>query len=109
MRWHGTMEVDDLWVGEMVGVEVEGRELFLVNLDGDVRAYKDVCPHEHNPLSDGELEGSTLTCAYHVWTFNCDTGKGINPATSCLYYVPVRVENGWIEIGIPEEEEEPHE
>ncbi len=52
--------------------EVDGIALFL---DGD-RAYAvdAACPHEGNPLVDGDLAGCVLTCAYHLWRFDLETG-----------------------------------
>jgi hypothetical protein len=30
VQWHGVMAVDDLWVGEMVGIEVEGEQIVIL-------------------------------------------------------------------------------
>ena len=50
-----------------------------VFLDGQ-RAYAldAACPHEGNPLVHGDLAGGVLTCAYHLWRFDIETG-------ACLY------------------------
>ena len=32
------------------------------------------CPHEGNPLVEGELLGTTLVCAFHGWRFDLETG-----------------------------------
>lgn len=100
MRWVEVMLEEELWSGEMVGVEAEGVRLILTNVEGQVRAYEDRCPHEMNPLSDGELEGPKLTCTYHLWEFDAATGRGINPASSRLKDYPVRIENDRIFVGL---------
>ena len=41
---------------------------------GRPRAFKDVCIHRGTPLSLGWVDGDTLVCAYHGWTYDC-TGK----------------------------------
>ena len=92
--------LDDVWSGEMVRVEVEGRQILLVNIEGQVRAYLDACPHQRTPLSLGILRGRTLTCATHQWEFDVRSGKGINPADTCLEPLDVRLENGDILLDV---------
>jgi toluene monooxygenase system ferredoxin subunit len=84
----------DLWSGEMTSLKVEGRQILLVNIEGEIRAYHDACPHKRMPLSLGTLRGRTLTCATHQWEFDVHSGKGINPAAACLEPLDVRLENG---------------
>ncbi len=44
--------------------------------DGVVHALHDRCPHRGVPLSLGTEEfPSTISCAYHGWTFNLDDGE----------------------------------
>lgn len=102
VRWHEVMPADELWVGDLVGVRVAGRRILLLNVEEQVRAYEDACPHKATPLSEGDLDGDVLTCSTHLWEFNAVTGRGINPETSRLQAFPVRVEEGMIHVGIPE-------
>ena len=102
MRWYEVMPFDDLWIGEMLGVEVAGVKVLLLNVEDEVRAYLDRCPHRASALSEGNLDGLTLTCATHLWEFNAVTGMGINPESSRLIGFPVRIEDGMIYVEIPE-------
>jgi toluene monooxygenase system ferredoxin subunit len=102
MQRHEIMPFDDLWIGEMVGVEVAGVKVLLLNVEDEIRAYLDRCPHRASLLSEGNLEGLTLTCATHLWEFNALSGRGINPESSQLIRFPVRIENGMIYVEIPE-------
>ena len=102
MQWYEIMPFDDLWIGEMLGVEVGGVKVLLLNVEDEVRAYLDRCPHRASVLSEGNLEGLTLTCATHLWEFNALTGRGINPESSQLIRFPVRIENGMIYVEVPE-------
>jgi toluene monooxygenase system ferredoxin subunit len=79
-RWRETMNIDDLWEGDMTAVTVNGETVLLVNLDGTVLAYSNRCPHQASALDEGDLDGDTLTCAKHLWEFNAATGCGINPS-----------------------------
>jgi toluene monooxygenase system ferredoxin subunit len=78
-RWRDTINIDDLWEGDMTAVTVDGQAVLLVNLDGTVLAYSNRCPHQASALDEGDLDGQTLTCAKHLWEFNVATGRGINP------------------------------
>jgi nitrite reductase/ring-hydroxylating ferredoxin subunit len=65
-------------------VTLDGRELALFLVDGRVHAFENRCPHEGNPLSEGEIAGPTLTCVFHNWRFDLETGAclfGDLPAT----------------------------
>jgi toluene monooxygenase system ferredoxin subunit len=104
MQWYEIMPADDLWIGEMRGVEVGGVKVLLVNVEDQVRAYLDRCPHRASRLSEGDLDGSKLTCATHLWEFDALSGLGINPQTSELVRFPVRIQNGSIYVAVPEPE-----
>jgi toluene monooxygenase system ferredoxin subunit len=90
--WRVVATVEDVWEGELKGVDVDGKAVVLVNVGGEVRAYDDRCPHSGTPLSQGRLNGETLTCSAHEWVFDCRAGRGINPASARLRGIPVRVE-----------------
>ncbi|MEV1296103.1 Rieske 2Fe-2S domain-containing protein [Pseudonocardia sp. NPDC049635] len=101
-QWHAAIELDDLWEGEMEGVEVGGTGVLLVNVDGEVHAYRNRCPHQAWPLDEGDLDDDgVLTCTRHLWEFDARTGAGINPDNCALSRYPTRVEDGtvYVEIG----------
>ena len=92
VRWRETINLDDLWEGDMTSVTVEGEDVLLINLDGQVHAYANECPHQAGPLDEGDLDGETLTCSRHLWEFNAGTGCGINPSTARLKAFGCKVE-----------------
>ena len=55
-RWRDTINVDDLWEGDMTAVTVDGEAVLLVNIDGTVRAYSNRCPHQASALDEGNLD-----------------------------------------------------
>lgn len=77
----------------MMGLEVEGTSILLVNMDGHIYAYADACPHQKSRLSEGDLTGNTLRCARHHWEFDVCTGRGINPRNACLRIFPIALES----------------
>jgi toluene monooxygenase system ferredoxin subunit len=99
-RWCEVSTLDDLWEGEMLAVTVDGVDLLLCGVEGQVVAFEDLCPHQAHPLSKGNLDGSILTCAAHEWSFDAGTGHGINPATACLRSYPVRLDGATILVDL---------
>lgn len=98
--WRLASTLDDLWEGEMAGVHLGTVDVLLCNVDGEVFAYEDRCPHLANPLSKGVLDGGVLTCAAHEWTFDVRTGTGVNPASACLRRYPVRLDGEHVFVGM---------
>lgn len=47
-----------------------GEPWVVVRLDGELRAFRDRCPHRRAPLSLGRSDGMALTCGYHGWRFD---------------------------------------
>ncbi|HEY4017182.1 MAG TPA: Rieske 2Fe-2S domain-containing protein [Pseudonocardiaceae bacterium] len=100
-HWREAMALADLWEGEMEGVEIDGTQVLLVNIDGVVRAYRNRCPHQAWALSEGDFDGEQITCARHMWMFDALSGKGVNPDTCQLNPFPCRVsEDGWIMVDL---------
>lgn len=101
LEWIAVASLDDLWVGEMINVQVGDEHILLVRLTSDdIRAYQGHCPHQKSILADGELEGHTLTCAAHLWQFNLCTGKGVNPEGCHLNRHESKVQDSTIFVGM---------
>jgi len=102
-RWRDTrVTLDDLWEGDMTSVTIEGQDVLLINVAGQVRAYTNQCPHQDGPLADGDFDGQTLTCLRHLWEFDASTGCGINPANAQLKVFGCKVDESgaiWVDIG----------
>ncbi|WP_338051314.1 Rieske (2Fe-2S) protein [Pseudonocardia acidicola] len=102
--WLFAGTLDDVWEGEMCAVDLDGAEVLLCNLDGELFAYEDRCPHLANPLSQGDLSEGVLTCAAHEWQFDARSGHGVNPASVCLHRYPLRLDGDRIFVGVGEDE-----
>lgn len=100
MTFKPALRQDDLWIGEMAGVTVDGHPVLLVNVEGTVCAYEDRCRHLAHPLSLGSLTGNRLVCAAHEWEYDACTGRGINPAGVTLRCYEVRVASGEILVDL---------
>ena len=71
----------DLPPGTAKAVEIGGKAIALYNVDGNVFATTNVCPHRGGPLGEGELEAEVVTCPWHGFQYNVKTGTCLtNPA-----------------------------
>jgi toluene monooxygenase system ferredoxin subunit len=102
MSFREVSKESELWVGELRQVRVDGRPVLLLRTDAGVFAYEDRCPHLGVPLSQGALQGSTLTCAAHHYQYDACTGRGINPRNVSLSAYPVRCHAGAILVELAE-------
>ncbi|HZC61807.1 MAG TPA: Rieske 2Fe-2S domain-containing protein [Streptosporangiaceae bacterium] len=101
-QWRETINLDELWEGDMTSVTVEGEDVLLMNVGGEVRAYANTCPHQAGPLDEGDFDGETLVCSRHLWEFDAATGCGINPDNARLTVFGCKVgEDGiiWVDVG----------
>jgi len=85
----------------MRAVRVGTIQLVMCNVEGQVFAYDDRCPHLANRLSEGNFDGRLITCAAHEWVFDARGGGGVNPAQAQLNRYPVRVVGDaiFVEVG----------
>ncbi|KAF3363364.1 Uncharacterized protein PHSC3_000052 [Chlamydiales bacterium STE3] len=71
--------VEDVPVGKSLKVSLsEGNEIALFNIKGLIFALDNACPHMGGPLAEGEIDGSCITCPWHGWQFNIESGMNIS-------------------------------
>lgn len=61
--------------GALAEVFVDGEPYALCNVEGEIYAISGRCPHRNGPLAQGALDGITVTCPWHAWSFDCRTGR----------------------------------
>jgi 3-phenylpropionate/trans-cinnamate dioxygenase ferredoxin subunit len=74
-------------VGALTAVEVAGVRIAIANVDGAYHAFGDTCTHEQCSLAEGDLAGTTVTCACHGAEFDVRTGAVLAPPAR----IPVKV------------------
>ncbi len=75
-------EPKDVPPGTAKAVEAKGRRIALFNIDGTYYAIDDTCTHRGGPLSEGAVEGTTVTCPWHGATYDVTTGNVLGPPAS---------------------------
>jgi nitrite reductase (NADH) small subunit len=67
--------VADVAPGTGKAVMIGDREIALFHVDDGFYALDNTCPHQGGPLCEGWIEGKTVTCPWHAWTFFLESGK----------------------------------
>jgi nitrite reductase/ring-hydroxylating ferredoxin subunit len=70
-------QVDDFSLpeeGELVAVAVDGTDVAVAVLDGQLHAFDDTCPHAGCSLTEGGLEDQSVVCPCHFARFDITTG-----------------------------------
>ncbi len=68
-------KTSDITPGKMIKASVDGRDILVANIDGKYYATDDSCTHSGSSLSEGKLDGCTITCGWHGAQFDCKTGS----------------------------------
>ena len=72
-------------------VDFAGRALRVVEVDGVLVAHSAVCPHWLGPLDDAPVEDGCITCPWHGYRFDVQSGRSAGEHSLRLARAP-RVE-----------------
>jgi nitrite reductase/ring-hydroxylating ferredoxin subunit len=65
--------------GEMTSCTVDGTDVLICRVKGELYALEDLCSHADTILSDGFLHGYTITCSLHGAQFDVRDGHHMGP------------------------------
>ena len=93
-NWLDAAALADVSEGDVIAVQVAGKEIALYEVDGKVFATDNLCTHGHARLSDGFLEGHEIECPLHQGRFDVCSGKALcAPLVENIRTYAVRIEN----------------
>ena len=92
--------LDQVPTGKARVVCVGGNSVALFNVDGEIHALDDSCPHAGSSLAAGKLGGAVVACRGHGLRFDVRTGRMRGVDGFCVKSYPVRVVDGEIAVGI---------
>lgn len=81
---------DELAPGQRKLVFVDGRSVVLFNIEGELHAIENSCPHNGASLAGGQMEGRLLRCPAHGLRFDVATGCMPGKGGLSLATFPVR-------------------
>ncbi|MCH2103837.1 MAG: Rieske (2Fe-2S) protein [Planctomycetes bacterium] len=85
-------------------LEVGGVQLAVFLHEGSVRVLDGVCPHQGALLGDGVISRGEVTCPFHGWHFDLETGASGDGLEECVAVYESRVSDaGLVEVFAPSE------
>ena len=97
----------DLGIGKRARVQANGSHIALFNVDGQVYAIDDSCPHQGSSLCGGRLDGRVIQCLAHGLRFDLHSGYLLNSTQVKVNNYPVEIIDGQAFIVIVPEEAAP--
>ncbi len=87
---------DELKNRSPMGAVVNGLNVVVVRADEELFAFENNCPHQHfSLLHQGRVQGCTITCPMHGWTFDMRSGASTS-GNGRLKNLEVKNSDGWI-------------
>ena len=91
----------DVPPGQATVFTVERQRIALFNVEGTYYAIGDTCTHRFGPLSEGDVQGTKVTCPWHGAAFDLKTGAALGlPAQKGVPNYRVVIEGGDVKIEI---------
>jgi nitrite reductase/ring-hydroxylating ferredoxin subunit/DMSO/TMAO reductase YedYZ heme-binding membrane subunit len=73
---------------------LSGERVAVFRYDGKVAAVSNVCQHQNGPLGEGKVVDGCITCPWHGFQYDPESGKSPPPFTEEIPTFRVRVEAG---------------
>ena len=92
-------ETHEIPKDKMKVFKVEDHDILIVNVEGELHAFENRCPHMGYPLYFGRLEGKVVTCGFHYAKFDITTGKSLASVTDKpLKKFKIRIQNSLVQV-----------
>ena len=95
------MSAADLPSGQSAEVVAEGRIFAVYNVDGTFHVLDGICPHAGGPLGKGTLNGNIVTCPWHGWQFDVESGQHCLNDTLCQTRFDAELIDGNVCVRLP--------
>jgi nitrite reductase/ring-hydroxylating ferredoxin subunit/DMSO/TMAO reductase YedYZ heme-binding membrane subunit len=73
---------------------LSGERVAIFKYDGKISAVSNVCQHQNGPLGEGKIVYGCITCPWHGYQYQPDTGASPPPFVEKVPTFNVRVNNG---------------
>ena len=118
MAEHNAGPLSDFPPGSHKVVQLGRIAVGIFNVDGELHALPNVCPHQFGPLCEGRVNGTTacpaatdwqfawardgeiVTCPWHGIEFDIATGVSLVTSRLRVRTYPVRVEDGEVVLTV---------
>ena len=94
-------KASDVPLGAMKVFDIDGYDVAVANVGGELRAFQDECTHQTCSLGEGDIEGERVICVCHNAEFDTRTGEPqAGPATVPVPVFQVRLEGDDIQVAL---------
>lgn len=99
--WLDVCPVADLDVGSTKVVYLEGKQVGVFNINGEIYAINNRCTHARGPLTEGEINPAdcSVVCPWHYGKYDIRTGQAIDGLVNKpveTYQVEIRDDVIWV-------------
>jgi nitrite reductase/ring-hydroxylating ferredoxin subunit/alkylhydroperoxidase/carboxymuconolactone decarboxylase family protein YurZ len=94
------IDLADLPAGKSTTTTVHGKQVALFNVDGEVFATDDSCPHAGSSLGWGLLEGKVVKCRSHGLRFDVTTGSIVGGTGLAIQTYRTRIEGSKVLVSL---------
>jgi naphthalene 1,2-dioxygenase ferredoxin component len=92
-NWVEALSTAELPTDDVLGVVVNGRDIAVYTVGGDVYATDNICTHGQARLCDGFLDGHEIECPLHQGKFDVRNGQPLcDPVTEAVRSYPVKID-----------------
>ncbi len=100
-QWMTVGRVTDLPPGTARTVETGDLAIALFNVEGNIYALDNTCPHAGGPLGEGTLIEDQVECPWHGWRYHVRTGERPENPDFKVPCFRVQVKDGAIQVCLP--------
>ena len=97
-RWVDVAPSESLSEGVAKEVVVEGRIVAVFRHNGELFAMDGMCAHQGGPIAEGQVEHGCVTCPWHGWQYELETGIQTINRQPLQESFPIREQDGRVEI-----------
>jgi nitrite reductase (NADH) small subunit len=98
--WHSVGKLSDFPSGTSQEIVVGCHVIAVFNTESGMYAVDGMCAHQGGPLANGKVAGCVITCPWHGWQYDLQTGQHLTAKSVRLQSFAVKIENGEVLIEV---------
>jgi nitrite reductase/ring-hydroxylating ferredoxin subunit len=98
-----TLSLADLRATGRLRIVDGSRSVLVLEVDGEVFAVDESCPHRGNSLGQGVVRDGVITCPAHLFQYDVRSGARHDTRGDGLATYPVAVDGDRVEVTLPDD------
>jgi nitrite reductase (NADH) small subunit len=99
-NWITAALADELQDGQSKSLVLEGSDIALFREGDEYFAIANECAHHGAPLHDGRVKNGAVSCPWHGWQFDLQTGECLTAPGCNIETYEVRIEEGQVKVAV---------